>query len=78
MATLVSAVNTTFTPAVGTFNIQCTGGDARLDRRNTAGSAWAIVGNVLNGQSFVVDNPVGNAQYQFVTLSGSPTVQAEQ
>lgn len=78
MATLVSAVNTTFTPAVGTFDVQCTGGDVRLDRRNTAGAAWAIVGNISNGQCFVVDNPVGSVQYQFVTLSGSPTVQADQ
>ena len=78
MTTLVSAVATNFTPSVGTFSVQCTGGDARLDRRQTSGAAWATAGYIYNGQSFVVDNPVGGADYRFTTMAGTPVVQADQ
>lgn len=78
MTTLVSAVATTFTPATGTFSVQCTGGDARLDRRQTAGAAWTAVGYISNGQAFVVKNPVAAQDYRFTTIGGTPVVQADQ
>lgn len=79
MTTLVSAVTTEFTPAVGTFNVQvASGGDACLERKQTSGAGWAAVGNIRAGQGFVVDNPVGGAVYRFTTLSGTPVVQADQ
>lgn len=80
MATLVSAVDTVFTPATGTFNVQCTRGNSVLQRRQTAGADWAIVGMVKNGDAFLVDNPVASAQYRFVKTddSATPTVQADQ
>jgi hypothetical protein len=78
MATIASAVNTVFTPAVGSFVAQCTGGQVRIDRRNTSGAAWTTVGFIDFGTSVIVDNPVSGCQYQFTTTSGTPVVQADQ
>lgn len=79
MTTLCNAVNTTFTPAVGSFNVQvASGGVACLEREQTSGAGWAAVGNVQAGQAFVVDNPVSGAVYRFSTVSGTPVVQADQ
>lgn len=38
MAIICSALETTFTPATGTFDVACSGGTVRLDRRHTAGA----------------------------------------
>ena len=78
MATLVSTLNTSFTPATGVFNVQCSGGTAQLERQNTVGAAWAVVGVLANGQASIVENPVAGANYRFVGLSNSPVVQADQ
>jgi hypothetical protein len=76
MATLTSALDTDFTPAVGRFNVQCTGGVATLMRKNSAPAAFAPAGMVAGGQ--VVDNEVAGAVYRFVSFSGNPVVQADQ
>lgn len=44
MATLIAELTTAFTPAVGDFNVQVTGAAVRLERRQTDGAAWALVG----------------------------------
>lgn len=80
MATLVSALATSFTPAQGDFIVQVTGGAAVLQRRNTSGAAWAPV-ETLDSGAYVVSNPVAGAQYQLVAPPGSliaGTVQADQ
>lgn len=78
MTTLVSALNTVFTPGTGNFNVQATGGNAQLERRNTSGAAWAVVGPVIAGYAYVVDNSVGSTDYRLTPLSGTPVVQADQ
>lgn len=78
MATLVTAVATEFTPAVGDFNVQCTGGEARLDRKQTVGAAFAVVGYLTVNDSKVVGNPIAGAVYRFTTVNGTPVVQADQ
>lgn len=77
MATLVSALDTEFTPAVGDFNIQATGGVASLLRKNAAGAAFALVHTALQG-AFVVSNPIAGAVYKFSAPSSSTVVQADQ
>lgn len=78
MATLTTALNTAFTPAAGDFIAQATDARAVLQRKNTAGAAWADVG-VIDG-SVIVSNPIAGAQYQFKALlaNTTPTVQADQ
>jgi hypothetical protein len=78
MATLTSALSTPFTPASGTFLVQCTNGIAQLERRGTSGAAWAIVGVLKSGQALNVDNPASGVDYRFTGVSGSPVVQADQ
>lgn len=78
MATLATALNTSFTPAVGTFTVQVTGGAVALQRRNTSSVPWVTIGNLVQGQGAVVDNPVGSTDYKFVATSGTPVVQADQ
>lgn len=78
MATLTTALSTIFTPAVGDFNAQVTGGVARLERRQTAGAAWALVGVLETNDCKVVSNPIAAAEYRFVRMAGSPVVQADQ
>ena len=78
MTTLTTALNTTFTPAAGTFNVQCTKGSVKLMRRQTSGADWGISGVLANGQVGVVDNSVAATDYKFVAVDGSPTVQADQ
>lgn len=76
MATLTSALDTDFTPAVGDFNVQATGGVATLMRKNSAPAAFSPVGAVDGAK--VVSNPIAGAVYRFVSFSGSPVVQADQ
>ena len=78
MTTLTTALNTTFTPAAGAFIVQCTGGNAQLERRGSSSASWAIVGVVANGLASNIDNPVAAADYRFTGLSGTPSVQADQ
>lgn len=76
MATLTTALDTDFTPAVGDFNVQATGGVATLRRKNSSGAAFAPVGKVEGAG--IVNNPIAGAVYQFTTFSGTPVVQADQ
>jgi hypothetical protein len=76
MATLVSALQTEFTPAAGDFIAQSTGGTAQLMRKNSSGAGFAGVG-LIDG-AMIVSNPVAGAVYKFDTRSGSPSVQADQ
>lgn len=78
MATIASALNTPFTPAVGSFIVQASAGRAMLQRRGTSGAAWTNVGEIGADVSPVVENPVAGAQYQFIAASGTPVVQADQ
>ena len=78
MATLTTSLDTAFTPSTGDFIVQSSGGLAALQRRNTSGAAWVEVGTISGNQAMVVDNPVAGAQYQFVAVIGTPSVQADQ
>lgn len=78
MATIASALNTPFTPAAGSFIAQVSGGRALLQRRGTAGAAWVNVGELGSDVAPMIENPVAAAQYQFVAVSGTPVVQADQ
>ena len=77
-------LETAFTPAVGTFLVQATGGVAVLERRNVTGITWARLQPTLDGTSsvgnaFNVDNPIASVEYRFVALNGTaPSVRADQ
>lgn len=75
MANLTTAYATPFTPAVGSFNVQVTGGSAELMRRNNAGAAWAPV-EVLGPGAYVIDNPIAGALYKFTAPPGGTTAAA--
>lgn len=77
MALLTAALATEFTPAVGDFNVQVTGGEAVLERKNSAGAAWAPV-DVIEDRALVCANSVAGAVYRFRQLSGTCAVQADQ
>lgn len=78
MATLTSSVNTDFTPAVGDFIVQVSGGTASITRRNTSGAANVSIGTLTNGAG-VVSNPIAGAIYQFVPQGSTVVaVQADQ
>lgn len=77
MATLTTTLGASFTPAVGDFIVQATGGAATLMRQNTSGAAFAAVGTFTGAQ--VVSNPIANAVYQIVSdAPGKVLVQADQ
>ncbi len=79
MATLTSALNTEFTPAVGPFNVQSTGGSATLQRKNSSGAAWADVGAIKGAAR--CDNEIAGAVYKFVSpalFAADVAVQADQ
>jgi len=77
MATLASALNTVFTPAVGDFIVQATSGPAYLQRRNTSGAAWATI-VTLNETGGIVSNPIASVDYRFTSHSTTVIVQADQ
>lgn len=78
MATIASAVDTPFTPAAGDFIVQCSAGVVTLQRSNDADAPWVDVGVVTPNNAPIVSNPVAGARYQFVTIVGTPVVQADQ
>lgn len=80
MPTIASAPNTPFTPVVGSFIAQSTGGPANLERRNTAGAPFCILLRIDSDRAVVVSNPVAGADYQFTAVDPGepPTVQADQ
>lgn len=77
MATLTTALNASFTPTANPFIAQVSSGKARLERQNTSGAAWVVVGE-LDNTGIIVDNPVAGANYRFTAMVGSPVVQADQ
>jgi hypothetical protein len=67
MASLTTSLNTEFTPAAGTFDVQVTGGSAALLRKNSSSAAFTEVrGGPIIG-AVVVDNPVAGAVYKLVS-----------
>jgi hypothetical protein len=78
MPTLTTALGAVFTPAAGDFVVQATGGEAILERRQTAGAAWAGVGRFMG--SVNVSNPIAGVEYRIVTAvaNTTPAVQADQ
>ena len=79
MTTLTNALDTVFVPGVGDFIVQATPLPAFLDRRNTAGAAWAAVDGVPIVGALIVNNPVAGAEYRFrATPAGTTNVQADQ
>ena len=79
MATLTTALDTEFTPAVGDFIVQCTGSPANLLRKNVTGlTDFAVVGTLMPGAASIVSNPVAGAVYKFTAVSGTPSVSANQ
>lgn len=77
MATLTSALDTTFTPAVGDFAVQVTGGMAILEGRGTSGAAWAEVARIRNGKG-IATCTVSGEQYRFRAVDSTAVVQADQ
>lgn len=77
MAALVTALDTEFTPAVGDFLVQATGGIATLERKAVSGAAFAQVGLVI-GQALIVSNPVAGAIYRFRSDTASTVVRDDQ
>lgn len=77
MAALTTTANSDFTPAVGDFNVQSTGGPAQLVRKNAAGAAFAFVGQIDAGAAVIVSNPIAGAIYQLQATAAS-TVRADQ
>jgi hypothetical protein len=78
MPTLTTTPGAAFTPAAGDFVVQATGAEAILQRRQTAGAAWAFVGQFVG--SVNVSNPVAGVEYRIVAaVAGTtPAVQADQ
>lgn len=79
MAVLTAALDTPFTPVVGDFIAQVTGGSVTLIRKNNAGAAYALVQSLVN-QAVVVSNPIAGAVYQFASTGvlPAPVVSADQ
>lgn len=77
MASLVSAVDTEFTPAAGDFIISVTGGSATLLRKNAAANVFSAVGSGITG-ALVCSNPIAGAVYKFQSDKSSVVVQADQ
>jgi hypothetical protein len=75
MPTLTSAIDTDFTPVVGDFIAQASGGTANLLRKNTGPAPFTLVGTFQG--AVVVSNPVAGAVYRFSAPAGV-TVQADQ
>ena len=70
MATLASATGVPFTPAVGYFTAQATGGSATLLRKGASGAAYAIAGHIQAGQAVDVNNAVAGQVWEFSAQPG--------
>ena len=77
MAALVTTLATDFTPAVGDFIVQVTGGTATLTRRNVTGATTGVVGYLNSGDSVICSNPIAGAVYQLISSNGA-TARADQ
>lgn len=78
MTTIATAVDTPFTPAAGDFIVQCSTGVVALERSNDNDAPFVLVGYVSGNEAPIVSNPIAGARYRFVTISGTPVVQADQ
>jgi hypothetical protein len=78
MATIATALNTPFTPVVGDFIVQVTGGAVHLMRANAAGATPTLCGTVGQGAAMIVANPVAGAIYTALPAGGTPVFQADQ
>lgn len=77
MATLVSALDTVFTPAVGSFTVQVAG-KALLQRRNTSGDPWITVSPPVIGPKIFQSVSTGT-QFKLTTTDGTtPAVKVDQ
>lgn len=77
MTTLVSALDTEFTPAAGPFNVDVPSGVATLLRKVPGASTFSVVQSVVSG-AHVCDNDIGSTVYKFTAPSSSTVVQADQ
>jgi hypothetical protein len=66
-----------FTPAVGDFAVQVSGGAATLEVKSPNAAGWGEVGEVRN-TLLPVYNPVAGIQYRWKVGSNGATVVAEQ
>ena len=79
MASLTTALDTNFTPAVGDFIVQVTGAvPVELQRKNSSGIADAAYppGEVLSPGTYIIKNPVAGAVYRFRMPSGANPAQS--
>jgi predicted benzoate:H+ symporter BenE len=70
MAILTTTLASIFTPNVGDFRIQCTGGGAALQSRPAADADWANEAVLSAGETKLVFNAIAGTSYRFVI--GSP------
>ena len=73
--TLVSAVDTEFTPSGDKFAVDVTGGAAVLRRSNTTGGTFTPVGDI-QGRGVIVDNAAAGSVYKLTATGGTVTVLA--
>ena len=76
MALLAGAPGVPFTPIVGYFTAQATGGSATLLRRGAAGAEPAVAGHIQSGQAVDVNNAVAGQIWEFSAPPGA-TVRAD-
>ena len=69
MTTLVTAVNTEFTPAAGIFEIRVSTGQVQLGKKITGDTVFGSVG-IFGAGSALVDNPSSGAVYMFLPYAG--------
>lgn len=81
MATLTSTLGASFTPAVGDFHVQVTGGQCQLVRRNSSGAAWALAQSLPPG-TYVVTNSIAGTDYMVTSAAPvggtQPIIQVDQ
>lgn len=79
MAILTTALDTEFTPAVGSFNVNVFGAPAVLLRGAATGQPTVRVGEIPAGVGVCVANDVAGTVYRLVGVGPvAPTVRADQ
>lgn len=71
MALLTDELDTPFTPAVGVFIVEVTGGEAALMRRNAADAPWALCAGLRNPINGAHDVNCAVAGAEFMFTAGS-------
>ena len=77
MASLVTAVETSFTPSVGDFKVTVTGGYATLQCADNGSTFGAAGGNQIAPGNWIATQTVTGAAWKFSAPSGV-TVRADQ